>query len=499
MADVTLSAAVRGSLLSLQGTTDLVERTQNRLSSGLKVGSAIDDPVAFFQAKALSDRAFDFNEKKDGVDQGVSTVTAAIDGLDAVESLVRQLKGLAQSLKSATGTQFSDLITQYNDLRGQVDLLTADATYQGVNLINGTGQTLTTEFSDLSTSKLSISSVDVRNDGLNIIALTNLTAGATTTGFNYDVLTAGSLSAGATVSVTYAGATTTVTTAADKSFNYDTSSLTIAATAGGTVNLIHGTSYTFTIGGAGQGAGTGGATGTTVELSTLAKTYSTTTAGNAFSFDYAALSADTLSAGDAISVTYVGADATVTAGGSTTFTYGTSTITINASAGGGYDLVHGSTYTFTIATSGSTVGTAASSGSAVLVGASAGVTTTAQVAQDRSEYVGSNATTDQAGKLYVQAGTTTTVDEVLTDLATSLTTLRSNASSLGSNVALLNTRLDFTQKYVDTLESGSAKLTLADINEEGANLLALQTRQQLGIQSLSFAGQAEQAVLGLFR
>ena len=67
MSDVTLSAAVRSSLLSLQNTTDLIDRTQNRLSTGLKVASAVDDPVAFFQAKSLNDRAFDFNEKKDGI------------------------------------------------------------------------------------------------------------------------------------------------------------------------------------------------------------------------------------------------------------------------------------------------------------------------------------------------------------------------------------------------------------------------------------------------
>ncbi|MSO93924.1 MAG: hypothetical protein EXQ86_11075 [Rhodospirillales bacterium] len=74
-----------------------------------------------------------------------------------------------------------------------------------------------------------------------------------------------------------------------------------------------------------------------------------------------------------------------------------------------------------------------------------------------------------------------------------------NAATLGSNVALLSTRLEFTKEYVNTLETGASKLTLADINEEGANLLALQTRQQLGISALSFAGQAEQAILQLFR
>jgi len=66
-------------------------------------------------------------------------------------------------------------------------------------------------------------------------------------------------------------------------------------------------------------------------------------------------------------------------------------------------------------------------------------------------------------------------------------------------VALLQTRLDFTEVYINTLETGGSKLTLADINEEGANLLALQTRQQLGISALAFAGQAEQGILALFR
>ena len=70
---------------------------------------------------------------------------------------------------------------------------------------------------------------------------------------------------------------------------------------------------------------------------------------------------------------------------------------------------------------------------------------------------------------------------------------------LGSNVALLNTRLSFTNNYVNLLSAGAGKLTLADLNAEGANLLSLQTRQQLGIQALSFAGQSEKAVLQLFR
>lgn len=77
--------------------------------------------------------------------------------------------------------------------------------------------------------------------------------------------------------------------------------------------------------------------------------------------------------------------------------------------------------------------------------------------------------------------------------------LRSKAATLAGNVAILQVRLDFTSNYVNTLNDGSNKLKLADLNAEGANLLSLQTRQQLGLESLKFAGQSEQSILTLFR
>ena len=77
--------------------------------------------------------------------------------------------------------------------------------------------------------------------------------------------------------------------------------------------------------------------------------------------------------------------------------------------------------------------------------------------------------------------------------------IRAQAANLGANVAVLNVRLDFTNQYVNTLTTGAEKLTVADLNSESASLVSLQTRQQLGIQSLSLANQADQAVLQLFR
>lgn len=77
------------------------------------------------------------------------------------------------------------------------------------------------------------------------------------------------------------------------------------------------------------------------------------------------------------------------------------------------------------------------------------------------------------------------------------TQLNSASKTLANNLNIVTTRQDFTQKQVNILEEGADKLTLADLNEEGANLLALNTSQQLGVSSLSLASQASQAVLRL--
>jgi len=84
-------------------------------------------------------------------------------------------------------------------------------------------------------------------------------------------------------------------------------------------------------------------------------------------------------------------------------------------------------------------------------------------------------------------------------LATALTTLRSEAQSLSSNLSTVQIRQDFTKAMINTLQTGADNLTLADSNAEGANLLALQTRQQLSTTALSLAAQADQNVLRLFR
>ena len=79
-----------------------------------------------------------------------------------------------------------------------------------------------------------------------------------------------------------------------------------------------------------------------------------------------------------------------------------------------------------------------------------------------------------------------------------MSTLRTQASKFGSNLTTVQTRQDFTKNLINTLQTGADNLVLADTNEEGANLLALQTRQQLSTTALSLSAQADQAVLRLF-
>jgi flagellin len=93
----------------------------------------------------------------------------------------------------------------------------------------------------------------------------------------------------------------------------------------------------------------------------------------------------------------------------------------------------------------------------------------------------------------------TDVTTAASDLTAALVTLRSQSQALSSNLQTVQVRQDFTKAMINTLQSGADSLTLADSNEEGANLLALQTRQQLSTTALSLAAQADQNVLRLFR
>ena len=91
------------------------------------------------------------------------------------------------------------------------------------------------------------------------------------------------------------------------------------------------------------------------------------------------------------------------------------------------------------------------------------------------------------------------LDAIMGTLSTALGSLRSQSSAFGSNLSMVQNRQDFTKSMMNTLRGGADNLTLADQNEEGANLLALNTRAQLATSALSFASQGDQQVLQFLR
>src|SRR4029077_11179916 len=104
MSGIVLSASVRQNLLSLQSTADLLATTQNRLATGKKVNSALDNPTNFFTAAGLDSRASDINNLLDGIGNGVQILNAASTGITSLSKLVDTAKSLAnQALQTVAG------------------------------------------------------------------------------------------------------------------------------------------------------------------------------------------------------------------------------------------------------------------------------------------------------------------------------------------------------------------------------------------------------------
>ena len=146
---------MRANLFSLQKTSREFEVTQKRLSTGLKVNTALDDPINFFAAQEHRLRANDLNGRKDGMSEAIQTVKVANVGIEGIVSLLAQAKSLAQSAMSASSTDASSFASAYGTVMGQINTMAADSSYKGINLLQS-GE-LTVQFAptaDDSTLKL---------------------------------------------------------------------------------------------------------------------------------------------------------------------------------------------------------------------------------------------------------------------------------------------------------------------------------------------------------
>lgn len=500
MADnITLSAAVRQNLLTLQSTADLMSGVQNKLATGLKVNSALDNPNSFFTASGLNSRASDLGTLLDDMGQSLQTIKAADEGIQTITDLVESAKAKAnQALQTQSQYERKQLTAQYNDLLEQIEDVAKDSSYKGKNLLAGDGNDLTAIFNEDATSKLTIEAVDYTDVSLSTgLSLSDLAEGqGGATSFQLE-------GGKATFTLTEAGgqklnsssllATATSVTSGDKLELYDTqttpvalSSLTvdgattvqdlidsIDAVAGvraefdegtGELTIISNDDLTLENDGSGSG--------TSATVATLAATaFTTLTSKLVDSGSYKAGDVLTLEDGNGYELGSLEIDDDTTIEDLQDFLDDFSGVEAKFNTSTGKLSIESET--------------------------------DLSLTSDNADFNANDFAADSDG-VTVSAlsdsgfATDSVINKVIDRLNNALSTLRSQASEFGTNLSTVEVRQDYTKSMINTLEEGAGLLTLADTNEEGANLLALQTRQQLASTSLSFASQADQTVLSLF-
>ena len=131
MSSIVLSAGVRQNLLQLQQTSDLITQTQNRLASGKKVNSALDNAISFFTAQGLDTRASKLSDLLDSMSNGISTIQAANNGITSITKLVQSAEALVSQAQQANNTTTqATLSTQFNSLLAQIGQLAGDCRLQ---------------------------------------------------------------------------------------------------------------------------------------------------------------------------------------------------------------------------------------------------------------------------------------------------------------------------------------------------------------------------------
>jgi flagellin-like hook-associated protein FlgL len=514
---IVLTSAIRQNLLTLQNTTEMQAKVQERLSTGKKVNSALDNPTNFFTAAGLNRRAGDLSALLDGMANGIKTLEAADKGMKAITNTVETMRAYvrqARQDKSFKGTSYT------------IDSATI-----------GTAAPKTLSFTNGAVGTVPVN-----------IALNTTGAGSAATAGRYD----GGAAFGAAMPFD-----------ADDQITFD-----IAVDGGGTQSI---TIAQADVAAAGDLDNTLDTIG---ELVTIlnAKITGATASDNGGTLR---ITSDSTGASSSVAVTNVAISDANTSGFANTSGLGAGSATPGVAAvapgavktvdelvtainndvgltdkvrasndGGKLRIENLSTETLNLAGIGNdgeidgTVGTGTIGGNEVrknLITQFNDLRRQLDKLADDAGFNGVNLlkadklkiTFNETGTsdLVIQAQDTngtprgintstlsldipaadaaefsddTALESRLEDLSSSLTVLQTQSSSFGSSLSIVQIRQEFTKEMINTLEVGADNLTLADQNEEGANLLALNTRQQLSQTALSLAAQAQQAVLRLF-
>ncbi|MBE0578376.1 flagellin [Devosia sp.] len=602
MADISLSKAVRSNLLSLKGTADMMATTQNRLSTGNKVNSALDNPSSWFTAQGLSNRASDLGSLLDSMANGVKTLEAADNGLSAMTKTLESMQSTLRQARQDKSFQTTSLSVDAATVgTAAAENLTfsggAFTTAQSVSIHSGTktgnngfvggngrlgfAGTVTVQATSLnSNAAVTVSltkddtaatSAEKINTALGGAAGGNggvkasvvdgqlkiesskgetltlagtaaqfagLTAGAATANTDATLVAAGgtdfsaadpdmSALAGKTVTMTSEGGDTATYTFTASATGQKAALVAAGATAGFTlagaaagVNFTRDDGRNFTVTTSDTALGTAlgrGATTTTTSTNGVISSGTVTAVNQEFavktvdalvseindntdltgkiraSNDNGKLRIENQSTkaleiagatggavtGAALALTEVAGN-TVRAGLADQFNELRDQLDKLAddASFNGINLLRGDKLAITFNETGTSSIDIQTEDGDTINSANLGVSTTLEASDLDSD---------------------TTIDAELGKLKSALNEVRSQASSFGSNLSIVENRQTFTNSMINTLEDGAGNLTLADMNTEAANLLALQTRQSLSQNSLSLASQADQSILQLIR
>lgn len=407
MADISLTASMRTNLLSLQNTQSLMDTTQERLSTGLKVNSAIDNASSYYTAQSLNNRASDLSALLDSMGQGIQTIQAANEGIEAITEFVEQAKAIANSARDvASKTDVKGLQAKFSVVGVPTTPKTATGTSLEFEVTRTDGTTLDKSLKE-AVDKVN---AELKAAGLQAKSLDD-----------YVAQVKKAIEAGGTEFAKIV----------DIKVDDKTGKITFTAKAG----------YNIKATGAGDLAGLG----KDPDAGTPTNDVTSTVAVNTDRQKYALQFNEILTQID------------------------------NLAKDAGYkgiNLLQMNTLTVIFN-------------------------------EDRSSQIEvKGADASSVGLMLDEAvnnwQTNEDIETSIRQTEEAISSLRIMASDYGNYYSIVQNRQSFTKSLVNVLTEGADNLTLADMNEESANMLALQTRQQLAINSLSLASQAAQGVLQLF-
>ncbi|MCP3477225.1 flagellin [Bradyrhizobium sp. CCGUVB1N3] len=535
MSGIVLSASVRQNLLSLQSTADLLATTQSRLSTGRKVNSALDNPTNFFTAQGLDNRASDIGNLLDGIGNGVQVLQSANTGITSLQKLVDSAKSIAnQVLQSPTGYSTKSTVTSTAITGATASNLLGTAytnnTVAGTAVLNDNTGTAV----NITAATQLVGTAGAASDDLST-AITNgsvLTVNGKTITFDNTVTTSTQDAAGNFTIGIKSGSTLTVGTVLS-AIDTITGTGTASTVASGKLTLSTGTTSDLTISGSGNVLAALGLTaGTTARvppaISGQTLTIAATGGGTATSITFgtgtgqvstlnglnSALAANNLQA----SIDSTGVISITTTNDAASSTIGTVGGTAITSAGPFHSATVSAPvadptsqaqraslvaqYNNVLAQINTTAQDASFNGVNLLNGDTLKLTFN-ETGKSTLSITGVTFNTAGLGISNLTSGTdfldNASANKALTVLNAASTTLRSEASTLGSNLSVVQIRQDFNKNLINVLQTGSSNLTLADTNEEAANSQALSTRQSIAVSALSLANQSQQSVLQLLR